>query len=484
MDQYGLFIIEGVLLLAHVLSWFVVGHALLHKHDPRSALGWSVTALFLPVVGALLYLTFGISRAESRATRLMRAAAKNMSGLAEPMHGGEQPDCPPGHVCSVYLPHMFRTLARIGSVVTGRPLSGGNAIIPLHNGDEAYPLMLEAIETAQKRVFLTTYIFTGGEVGTAFCDALVRAAARGVDVRVLVDGVGGVIYSWSRPWQKIAHKGVRVARFLAPTLIPPSLTINLRTHRKVLVCDTKGFTGGMNIADSHSPNKRKLYSQDAHFFCHGPLVAQLEEAFLLDWGFCTGQYDTPSRIGDEMCGDSLCRMLLDGPGSGRDVLHNILCGVMAGAKHSIRIMTPYFLPTREMIGVLKAASVRGVEVSVILPERNNLFYVHWAMQHMLPTLLESGVRIYYQPPPFAHTKLLMVDGYYTQFGSANLDARSLRLNFELNIETFDTSFTRALEQHFDTVLSQSRAITQEQLATQSLPVRLRNAACWVFSPYL
>lgn len=472
------------LLTAHLLSWAAVVHALLHKRDPRSALGWSVTALFLPGVGALLYLMFGIGRAESRAAQLMRTASLHADETRDVLHGGSRPDCPPGHVPGATLPPQFRATARIGHTLTGRYLSGGNAITPLFNGDEAYPAMLEAIDRAEDHVYLTTYIFNGGPIGDAFCRALAAAAKRGVDVRLLVDGLGGSIYSWARPWRKLPAVGVQVARFLPPRLFPPSLAINLRNHRKVLVCDHTGFTGGMNIADYHVAASAAYSAQDVHFLCSGPIVAQLQEAFLLDWGFCTGTYDAPRNVNEEMCGDSLCRMVLDGPGSGRDPLHDLLCGMVSGARRHVRIMTPYFLPTHELIVSLRTAALRGVQVDIILPGRNNLFYVHWATFHLLPSLLEAGVRIFYQPPPFAHTKLLMVDSYYTQFGSANLDPRSLRLNFELNVEAFDTSFARTMECFFDSVRAKSHQVSRDALRTLSLPTRLRNAACWVFSPYL
>ena len=127
---------------------------------------------------------------------------------------------------------------------------------------------------------------------------------------------------------------------------------------------------------------------------------------------------------------------------------------------------------------------RFVDVRVVLPAKNNLPYVHWATFRLLPALLSAGVRVWYQPPPFAHTKLLAVDGYHSQIGSANLDARSLRLNFELNMEIFDPAFHGLLAGHIDTIISRSREISLEDLKRQSLPVKLRNAACWIFSPYL
>ena len=147
-------------------------------------------------------------------------------------------------------------------------------------------------------------------------------------------------------------------------------------------------------------------------------------------------------------------------------------------------MTPYFLPSHGLVSALRSAGQRGVDVRVVLPEKNNLFYVHWAQYRLLPTLLEAGVRVWYQQPPFAHTKLLAVDGYYSQIGSANLDARSLRLNFELNMEVFNPDVHDQITAHIDRAIITGREITRDYLAALSLPVKLRNAACWIFSPYL
>ncbi len=472
------------IVLIHILSWVTVIHALLHKHNPRSALGWTVAALFLPLIGSILYFTFGIGRAESRAAKLMRQAKLSAAEHHAYLHGGTRHDRPPGHVNTKFLHKKFHPFARIGLQLTKRTLSGGNTVAPLFNGDEAYPQMLEAIANAQKHVYLTTYIFNDGDAATSFCTELQAAAARGVDVRVIVDGLGAKLYSFSWPWKKLQAHGVHVAQFLPPRFYPPNFAINLRNHRKVLVADGVGFTGGMNISDNHIKGNAKFNVQDVHFRCRGPIVAQLREAFLLDWGFCTNDYNTINHSEEYMCGDIICRMVLDGPGSGHDPLHELIYGVMGAASKSIRLMTPYFLPTHEVVGALKAAATRGIDVRIILPAKNNLFFVHWACMHLLPTLLESGVRIFYQPAPFAHTKLLMVDGHYAQIGSANLDARSLRLNFELNVECFDQAFTKQMEAYFDTVEQKSSEYTIENHEQLKMPLRLRNAACWLFSPYL
>lgn len=463
-----------VLLAVYALSWVAACHALLTKHDPRSALGWTVTVLFLPLVGAVLYACFGISRAESRASRIMRRQARLEPPYAHPPFERIPPE---------KLPENILCTEHIGRVLSRQHVCGGNDLRPLRNGDEAYPAMLQAIDAAREYVFLSTYIFNAGRAAGAFAQSLARAASRGADVRLLVDGVG-MLYSRHKPWKKLERHGVRTAVFLPLRLFPPQVGINLRNHRKILVCDGTGFTGGMNIADDNLSAGRDLRVQDMHFQCRGPVVDQLRRAFLLDWGFCTGEYTPLPPATALPQGASRCRVIMDGPGAGGNTLEDIYCGVINSARKCIRVMTPYFLPSHALVAALRSAAHRGVDVRVILPEKNNLIYVHWAQFRILPVLLDAGVRVWLQPAPFAHSKLLAVDGHYSQIGSANLDGRSLRLNFELNMEVFGASFHDILAAHMDHAVSVGREVTSIDLARQNLAVRLRNAGCWIFSPYL
>ena len=459
--------------LVHLLSWPAACHALLKKRDPRSALGWTATVFLLPVIGPLLYMVFGISRAESRAEKLMHESA-----VHEPAY--PQAELP---TVSGDIPDHIRRMARMGKRLTGQQLCGGSTLIPLHNGDEAYPAMLKAIDAASDHVWLLTYIFNAGRMASAFNAALQAAHRRGVDVRVLVDGVGA-LYSWHKPWKDLRAAGIPVSIFRPLRLLPPDLGINLRNHRKLLICDVQAFSGGMNIADDNLQSPSPHCVQDMHFRCHGPIVAHLRRAFLINWGFSTGEYTPLPHLDDSPTGQSYCRVIMDGPGNNADVLHDLYCGAINNASRSIRIMTPYFLPTHDLMAALRSAAQRGADVRIVLPQQNNLPFVHWASMRLLPELLRSGVRIWHQPPPFAHTKLLAVDGYYSQFGSANLDARSLRLNFELNTEVFDRTFHDHLASHMDDRARLGQEVTLASLDSLCLPVRLRNSACWLFSPYL
>lgn len=465
----------------HVFSLFSAAHALLHKRDSRAALGWVAVILIVPPLGPFIYWLFGIARTDSRAVKLMNKAAHRLINGIVDLHGRTLGEKPFGFTVPEELTPTQRRLELPGNLLTGRYPTRDNGIAILHNGEEAYPAMLEAIAEARERVYLSSFIFGCDEAGLRFAEALTAAAERGCDVRLLMDGVGS--FNPLARWRKRLGPGVRLAYFLPPSLIPPQFSINLRTHRKVLVCDgTTAFTGGMNISQHHLVTlPRKARVQDVHFRFRGPIAQQLALAFLLDWGFVTGETFAPAPHLGPGQGSSACRLLMDGPGSPDEIIHDLICAMISTARHSVRIMSPYFLPPHRLESALASAVLRGVNVDVILPGKNNHRLVDWAMRHQNILLEEAGVRLFYQPPPFAHTKLLLVDEDYTLLGSANLDPRSLNLNFELVMEVFDPTVTADLIAFFDEVKTRSVPVPT---VLPALPARLRNAAAWIASPYL
>jgi cardiolipin synthase len=463
------------------LAFSAAGHALLNKDDSRSALGWIAVCLTFPLAGPVLYALFGVNRVHRSASRLRREI--------EPLSGPEKKTGPSPEHTAVITAMFGRSacrLERVGRNVLGVGLTAGNCIEPLFNGDQAYPRMVRAIREARKSIYLATYILNTDKVGRRFIDELQAAVGRGVEVRVLVDGIGEK-YSWPpRASRMLKKKGVPTALFIPPRFFPPTLHINLRNHRKVLVVDgVVGFTGGMNISRGHLVGAEPPRPvTDLHFLVQGPIVSQLQDSFLDDWLFATKKNLVPPETLPEPAGDSLCRAVIDGPDVPHESLRTLLLGIISAASDSIRIMTPYFLPPQAMLSALKSAKHRGVDVCVILPERNNLPFVHWATLHILEDLILAGITIAFQPEPFCHTKLLLVDDSYVHLGSANLDNRSLRLNFELTLEVFDRLLSRDLTRHFDAVMNRSRLVTVDELRARPLPARMRDAAFWLFSPYL
>lgn len=471
--------INWFLLFVHlVLAPGTVMHALIYKRDPRAAFGWIAVCVLLPLGGPILYLLFGINRVRTQAARM--APSRFGPGL-ERGTPVDQPHALPEDLAPGYLP-----LARVGAGLSRHALLSGNCIEPLANGEQAYPAMLEAIRGASRRIYLSSYIFDSDQSGQHFIEALAEADTRGVDVRVLIDGMGEW-YSWPRTRRLLKHRGVRTARFMPLKLLPPSLHLNLRTHHKLLVVDsTVAFSGGMNIGDRHLAERLDNSARvvDMHFRLRGPVVNQLEEVFLDMWRFTTGQANAQPGPPASAAGDMRCRVITDGPDEDLDRLTMLLVSAISLAREQIRIMTPYFLPPRELVAALQAAAVRGVDVTVVLPEKSNLPFVHWATRNMLWEVLLRGVRVFYQPAPFVHTKLFIVDRRYVLIGSANWDARSLRLNFELMVEIYDATLADDLTVHIDEALSRSTAVSLEAVDARALPTRLRDSLCWLFTPYL
>ncbi len=476
------------LTLVPVVSFVAAGHALLYKRDPRSAFGWIAVCLMFPLAGALLYFLFGINRVRTRA-RELRAARSSGTGLPE--GAPERRDSSGG---SLGIPSEFTELARISSAITRRALLRGNRIDALHNGEQAYPAMLDAIATAERSVYLSAYIFDTNDTGKRFIDALAGASERGLDVRVILDGFGEH-YSFPRAGRLLRQRGIRFVRFLPFRWFPPALHINLRNHRKILVIDhAVAFTGGMNIGDRHlADTDRADRVVDMHFRLAGPIVSQMRRAFVEDWNFCTGadeSVDSTSDVAEHEeplathAGNAVCRMIVDGPDEDLDKLSTVLIAAISAARSNIRIMTPYFIPSSEMTLALESAALRGVAVSVVIPQRSNLPFVNWATRNMLWEILQRKVRVFFQPPPFVHTKLFVVDDFYTLIGSANLDPRSLRLNFEIAVEVYDGEFAAGLAGHIDETARRSREVHLEDVENRSMLARTRDALAWLFSPYL
>ncbi len=456
-------------------------HAILHKRDSHAALAWVGLIWFVPLVGPFLYLLLGINRIQRRARSIRRgvwqaedAAAKAAGefaaadGVASGDHTG------------------LGALARLVRDVTGHPLLAGNSVVPLRR-DSAYPAMLGAIDGAQRSVTLTTYIFDNDRAGRTFLEALARAVARGVAVRVIVDGLGAR-YSWPSIVNKLRRAQIPVAKFL-PKILPRALPYaNLRNHRKILVVDGRmGFAGGMNIREGHCAEAGTANPiEDLHFRLVGPVVAQLQEVFAEDWAFCTDERLEGDRWFPllQPAGPVLARGIPDGPDEDFEKLRLTLLGALACAQSSVRIVTPYFLPDAGLISSLNVAAMRGVEVDILLPEATNLRLVQWACRALLWQVLERGCRVWLLPPPFDHSKLMLVDGQWTLLGSTNWDPRSLRLNFEFNVECYDASLAQTLEALVREKLAAARRLTLAEVDGRSLPVRLRDGAARLVSPYL
>lgn len=474
----------GVAALTLLISVIGSCHALLYKRDTRAAVLWVAFIWLAPLVGAVLYFILGVNRIRRRAVllrgnleRFRSSRQLRSTNLGEPGTDTRVP------AASKHL----STLARVVDRVTDRPLLPGNQIQPLLNGDQAYPAMLDAIAGAKQSITLSTYIFDRDEAGLAFARALGDAARRGVEVRVLIDATG-TRYSWPSILGVLRTENIRHARFLPAFPLWRLVSINLRNHRKVLVADGRiGFTGGMNIRIGHWLCRRPTHPvEDIHFRLEGPIVSQMQEVFTEDWFFTTGE-SLRGKLWfppQEQRGSVSARALADGPDEDFEVLRWTILGALAAARHSVRIVTPYFVPDYAILSALNIAAMRGVSVDIILPSRSNLPVVHWASRAHWWQVLERGCRIWLTPPPFDHSKIMIVDGAWAMVGSANWDQRSLRLNFEFNVECHDPEFARSLSVLIEARLNRARPVRLEDVDGRSLPGKLRDGLARLLTPFI
>jgi len=467
-------------------------HAAMNKMDVRAAIGWVGVILMSPLLGALIYLIAGINRIRH-----------GFVSQAHDRFEREYPQaCDADCRIQAQLSPALQALCRLGDQVSSFPLSQGNHIRLLHGGDAAFAAMLAAIENARHTIALQSYIFDNDAMGQRFVAALAAAQRRGVIVRVLVDGVG-VRYSRPRITRRLRREGIRTALFIINFWGLRMPYANLRSHRKILVVDGRiGFTGGLNIRAGFS---RELMGErcnlDTHFQFQGPLVRQLLAVFVQDWEFTTAeaidldawcplqtthtttpltQMPAPPLLERQ----ALARGIRSGPDRTLFSTHQMLQGALAMATTHIRIQTPYFLPDQVLLGALTTAARRGVQVDILIPGKNNLRLVNYAMLGQLDAVIQSGCRVWRSTGNFDHSKLLTIDGCWSYVGSSNLDPRSLRLNFEMDVEVYDVTLAREIAALIDANIRQSQPITREMLAAQPFLKRLRNRIIWLASPYL
>ena len=446
----------------------VTVHVLLYKRNVGAAVSWIGIAWLSPFLGALLYATMGVNRVKRRAQRLRRQRLPPTAAEEEALADPTDPLTP-----------LDFAIGRL----TGLPCEPGNRIEVLHSGDQAYPRMLAAIAAAEKSVGLMSYIFRADKAGEAFHQALIQAQRRGVQVRVLIDGVGGG-YFWSGTYNHLRRAGVPVARFLHSYFPLRMPFVNLRNHRKVLVIDGRlGFTGGINIgAENIGADNPPHIVLDTHFQLEGPIVEQLTDAFADDWLFTTGEKLLTDHWFPplEKAGTVTARVITSGPDEDMEQIEYVALHAISCAHKSIRVVTPYFLPPDPLTLSLGLAALRGVKVDIVLPEHSNHAVLDWARRIPLRPLIEAGCRVWLMPEPFDHSKLMFIDDSWTLIGSANWDTRSFRLNFELNVELHDPDFVRTV----GVVAPAARRLTLAELDGDSLPVKLRNGAARLLQPYL
>lgn len=466
------------LAVAHTLAALAaLVHVLLRYRRPAAAVGWMFAVVFLPVLGPLLYLVLAVYQGPRRVRR-RRRAARVLRGSRR-----ERPDADTTYAGSLADPAFANTMQRICSF----PITPGNDVGLIDDDRTVLSAMLEAIAGARNEVCLQTYLLESGRAQERLLDVLAERVAAGVKVRLLVDPIGSHRLT-RKVWRRFGERGIDTGVFLQPNPFQGRFQVNFRNHRKILCIDGHvAFAGGRNWADHYfrCVGGEGAY-RDLSVQVRGPVVQSVRRVFLEDWSIATGdtsalEMEAPAV---EACGDARVRVVPSGCDEHRNDLSHVFGAALRAARESILIVTPYFVPGPGLARHLTLAALGGIEVTLVLPRRSGMRSVDLASRYHFEALLTAGVRIFLRPPPLIHAKAMIIDDHWSFIGSSNIDARSLYLNYELDLEVLGQGFAKQLRGYFEQDITCSELLERDRFLRRGLLRRLGENAAALLTPIL
>ena len=477
------------------LFGLVMAHALRHRRRADSTLLWLFVTWSLPVIGALLYAAFGVDRVPRERWQRGVQRRVRMDGARDATPDDVLPEAywrSMGRAAATPADEWTRELDRpLAAMLENYPLLGGNRITPLLTGDEAFPKMLDAIREARHHVHLQSFIVGNDAVGREFMEAVAAKARAGVRVRVLYDRFGSSHALWGGLFRKYRKTpNLAIAGWTQSNLFRKQLHFNLRNHRKALIVDGRiGFMGGVNLNEYSRSSPGQPAIQDYHFRLLGPVVQELQYSFLRDWHVMTEEDPEKllsaehfRRLHEE--GPVLARVVNSGPSSDLRVAVDLFFNAVNAAQKQVFIITPYFLPSEDLLRALRLAALRGVRVYLVVPEKSNHWYTTWAARATYEDLLEAGVRIFERRPPFIHAKAMTVDDRMAVVGSSNWDYRSLYSNYETSLAVYDAEMVMHLKMLMTEDLHASREVPLVDFKRRPIRQRYLENACGLLAPLL
>ena len=366
-------------------------------------------------------------------------------------------------------------------------LTENNKVEVLNNGKETFDSIIEALNNAQDHIHLEYYIIEDDEIGNRIKDILIKKAKEGIKIRLIYDDVG----SWGLGHDFILdliEAGIDLYSFMPVRTYRFANKINNRNHRKIIVVDgITGFVGGLNIADRYLKGRDgKGFWRDTHLRLEGDAVKSLQEIFLIDWFFMSSVLLSEERYFPvhSISEKHLIQISPSGPDSDWSCIMQTFFAAITTATNYIYISTPYFLPNESILTAIRTAALSGVDVKIILPEKNDSFLTNFSSRSYVQGLLEAGVNVYFYNKGFTHSKLLMVDDVFATVGTANMDIRSFDQNFEVNALIYDEEITLKLKSDFIKDIGNSNLVSLKTFKNRPLLEKLKESFARLFSPLL
>jgi len=484
LAEIGLTGIAGILSVLYLLTiLFVCMMIVFENRSPVKTLSWVLVVLLVPFLGIFFYVFFGQNYRKQKIfskksildlEQLTNYAAVQVNALPERMVLESEAIREKVHLIRLMLNNNKSALTEF------------NKIELLIDGTNTFHAMLDAINEAKSFINMEFYRFESDMLGTKFCEALMIKAKEGVKVRIIFDDVG----SWSlnnKVIRNMRESGIEIFPFMPVRF--PWLTnkINFRNHRKIIVVDgINGFVGGFNIADKYLKGIKGIGGwRDTHLVIKGEAVATLNSVFMVDWYFVSEILltDEPGHFDFEKVPDRCwIQMASSGPDSDWANIMQVYFSAIATARKSIYISTPYFSPDESILNAMKTASLSGVDVQMILPDKSDSVVAYWNTRSYIDELMEAGIKIYLYSKGFNHSKYILVDGVFASVGSANVDMRSFDLNFEVAALIYDEYFAARLLKVFHDDIANSTRVEPGQWAKRKRTARYKESLSRIFGP--
>jgi cardiolipin synthase len=453
----------------------------IERKEPTTTWAWLLIMLILPGVGFIIYLILGQNFSRERLFKEKKILDKSKRfELSEKWaydrveHGGSD---------------KYLDLIKMNFNHSGADYTMGNDVDLFFNGEDKFKQLIYDLKNAKKYIHIQYYIFKRDDLGKRIIKILEDKAREGVEVRFLVDSMGS--YSITKKLLKEFIKSGGKFEIFFPGILPHINTrINYRNHRKMVIIDGEyGYTGGFNVGDEYVNLDKKIgFWRDTHIRIKGEAVNDLTDRFLLDWCYASGEeieefekYYPKVVHGN---GDSGVQIVTSGPDHNEEYIKNAYLKLISNAKKNVYLETPYLVPDEPMLDTLKIAALSGVDVRIIIPGKPDHLFMKWAASAYCGDLMEAGVRIYNYDNGFIHSKTIVADGEVSTIGTANMDIRSFRLNFEVNAFVFNPRIAKIMEEQFMKDIDKSIEINILEYNNRSNLIRIKESLVRLISPIL
>ena len=482
-------VLKGYMWFFSNLLWIniLLGIALVffERRNPTTTWLWIMVLMFLPGIGFILYLFLGqdlskkkMFKTKEEEDKCFLALAKNQEKeLERDEFNFKDPNF-----------HYYEDLIKMHLMSSQAYFTQNNSIEIYFSGDEKFQALLESIEGAKKFIHMEYYIFKKDNLGKIVLDALTKKAMEGVEIKLLVDGMGGrtLTKDFIKPFK---DAGGELEIFIPPLVPLFNVRINYRNHRKITIIDGReAFIGGFNVGDEYLGFSKKFgYWRDTHIKIMGAAISSLQWRFYLDWRFATNKEIGSCLtylVEDNVENDVGIQIVSSGPDSKWPSIKDGYFKMISNAKEKIYIQTPYFIPDDSIYEALKTAGLSGVDVRVMIPNMPDHPFVFWASLSYIGELLQAGVKFYTYEKGFLHSKVFIMDEFVSSVGTANLDIRSFKLNFEVNAFIYDDIMNLKLTDKFKLDILDCKEITLEDYNMRPRLVRIKESFSRLLSPIL